>query len=90
MKKITLLLMAIGLSATMGFAQGKRIVCDETCRSEYQKTETSAQKQAETAKAATTKPAVLPGLQGSRFSPCTTWKKNSIPGNKVSIFSARG
>jgi len=58
MKKITLLLMAIGLSATMGFAQGKRIVCDETCRIEYQKTETSVQKQAETAKAATTKPAV--------------------------------
>lgn len=58
MKKITLLLMAIGLSATMGFAQGKRIVCDETCRIEYQKTETSVQKQAETDKAATTKPAV--------------------------------
>lgn len=58
MKKLTLLLMALGLGAQMGFAQGNRIVCDETCRIEYQKTETSVQKQAETAKAVTSKPAV--------------------------------
>ena len=58
MKKLTLLLMALGLGVQMGFAQGNRIVCDETCRIEYQKTETSVQKQAETAKAVTSKPAV--------------------------------
>lgn len=52
MKRITLLLIALGLSAQMGFAQGGRIVCDETCRIEYQKTETALPKQAEKAKAA--------------------------------------
>lgn len=52
MKRIALLLIALGLSAQMGFAQGGRIVCDETCRIEYQKTETALPKQAEKAKAA--------------------------------------
>ena len=52
MKRITLLLMALGLGAPVGFAQGNRIVCDETCRIEYQKTETAPPKQAETPKAA--------------------------------------
>ena len=32
MKRIILLLMALGLGAPLGFAQGNRIVCDETCR----------------------------------------------------------
>ena len=32
MKKITLLLLALGLGSPAGFAQGSRIVCDETCR----------------------------------------------------------
>ena len=62
MKRITLLLMALGLGATVGFAQGNRIVCDETCRIEYRKTETSLPKQAETAKTADkARPAAVPG-----------------------------
>ena len=62
MKRITLLLMALGFGATVGFAQGNRIVCDETCRIEYQKTETSLPKQAETAKTGDkARPAVVPG-----------------------------
>ena len=62
MKRITLLLMALGLGATVGFAQGNRIVCDETCRIEYQKTETSLPKQAETAKTGDkARPAAVPG-----------------------------
>lgn len=58
MKRITLLLMALGLGATVGFAQGNRIVCDETCRMEYRKTEASLPGQAEAAKA---RPAAVPG-----------------------------
>lgn len=52
MKRITLLLMALGLGAPVGFAQGNRIVCDETCRIEYKKTETPLSKRAETVKPA--------------------------------------
>ena len=62
MKRITLLLMALGLGATVGFAQGNRIVCDETCRIEYRKTETSLPKQAETSKTGDkARPAAVPG-----------------------------
>lgn len=66
MKRLTLLLIALGGSVQFGFAQGNRIVCDETCRIEYKKTETSPQKQAETAKVTVkanekAQPASVPG-----------------------------
>ncbi len=40
MKRLFIAILALTLSA-QGFAQGSRIVCDETCRIEYQKTEAS-------------------------------------------------
>ena len=61
-----MLLIALGLAAPMGFAQGGRIVCDETCRIEYQKTEASLPKKAAAPKTAATpavkqEPKALPG-----------------------------
>ena len=57
MKRITLLLIAIGLS-TLAEAQESRIICDETCRIEYQKTETAPRKQEPEASIG---PSVVPG-----------------------------
>ncbi|MBQ6045484.1 MAG: hypothetical protein IJL42_08190 [Bacteroidales bacterium] len=82
MKRITLLIMALGLGAPVGFAQGNRIVCDETCRIEYQKTETSLPKQAETAKAAA-KPAVKTTAVKQELNAADKAQTASVPGYAV-------
>lgn len=83
MKKITLLLLALGLGSPAGFAQGSRIVCDETCRIEYHKTETPLQKQAG-ASAAAAKPAVKPDENPD------TAKSSPRPSTKIRPASVQG
>lgn len=68
--------MALVLSAPMGFAQGKRIVCDETCRIEYQKNETALPQKVESPKAAS-KPASQPAVK------TTTVKQTTKPADKA-------
>ncbi|MBQ9463359.1 MAG: hypothetical protein IJU68_06865, partial [Bacteroidales bacterium] len=86
MKRITLLLLALGLGSPAGFAQGSRIVCDETCRIEYHKTEAPLQKQAG-ASAAAAKPAVKtaenPDTAKSSPQPSTKIRPASVQGYAV-------